>query len=451
MLKYIRMNTNLKETTQKFIELCGFTELTQVQSEVLKYTSSHKDVIAISKTGTGKTHAYLIPIMEMINPVSDKTQVVISLPTRELAYQVYQNCLVMKEVYEDLRIQLLSGGTDKKKAISKMEKAPHIVIGTPGRIKDLFVSNVLRVDFVQMYVIDEADMTLEYGFLEDIDVVFSHMVKDPEVLCFSATFPEELNSFVKKYLNNPKIIRVDDKKRDPHITHVLVNCKHKSYKEVVYDILPGFKPYVCLIFANSKEEADETWKYLSDKGVKALLLHGGLDSRTRQKAIKDLQAKKYTYVVASDVASRGIDIDGISHVISMGLPKQLQFYTHRAGRTGRNEKDGTCYLLYKESDLPAIKELNKKGINFLAKEYKNGTWKEANNPTKKKEYRVDEEEKQIVKTLYRKNEKVKPNYKKKKNQQVEKIKRKKRREFIQNKIKEERVERYKENQRNKTS
>ena len=451
MLKYIRMNTNLKETTQKFIELCGFTELTQVQSEVLKYTSSHKDVIAISKTGTGKTHAYLIPIMEMINPVSDKTQVVISLPTRELAYQVYQNCLVMKEVYEDLRIQLLSGGTDKKKAISKMEKAPHIVIGTPGRIKDLFVSNVLRVDFVQMYVIDEADMTLEYGFLEDIDVVFSHMVKDPEVLCFSATFPEELNSFVKKYLNNPKIIRVDDKKRDPHITHVLVNCKHKSYKEVVYDILPGFKPYVCLIFANSKEEADEAWKYLSDKGVKALLLHGGLDSRTRQKAIKDLQAKKYTYVVASDVASRGIDIDGISHVISMGLPKQLQFYTHRAGRTGRNEKDGTCYLLYKESDLPAIRDLNKKGINFLAKEYKNGTWKEANNPTKKKEYRVDEEEKQIVKTLYRKNEKVKPNYKKKKNQQVEKIKRKKRREFIQNKIKEERVERYKENQRNKTS
>ncbi|MBR4471235.1 MAG: DEAD/DEAH box helicase [Erysipelotrichaceae bacterium] len=443
------MNRKLKETTEQFIELNHFEELTAVQKEVLKYTSSHKDVIALSKTGTGKTHAYLIPVMEMINPLSDKTQVVISVPTRELAYQVYQNALLMKEVYEDLRIQLLSGGTDKKKAISKMENAPHIVIGTPGRIRDLFVSNVLRVDFVQMFVIDEADMTLEFGFLEDIDVVFSHMVKNPEVLCFSATFPEELNAFVKKYLSNPKIIRVEDKKRDPRISHVLVNCKHKEYKEVVYDILPGFKPYVCLIFANTKDEANATYEYLSEKGVKCLLIHGGLDSRDRQRAIKDLQAKKYSYVIASDVASRGIDIDGISHVISMGLPKQLQFYMHRAGRTGRNEKDGTCYLLYKESDLDAIRNLNKKGVNFLAKEFKNGVWKEASNPTKKKQIKTDLDEKQIVKTLYRKKEKVKPNYKKKKNQQVEQIKRKKRREFIQNKIKEERKERYKEKQRNK--
>ena len=443
------MENKLKETTKRFIELNDFKELTAVQSEVLKYTSKARDLVALSKTGTGKTHAYLIPVMEMINPVSDKTQVVISVPTRELAYQVNQNCQVMKEVYPDLRIEMLTGGTDKKRSINKMAKTPHIVIGTPGRIKDLFVSNALRVDFVQMFIVDEADMTLEFGFLEDIDVVFSHMVKNPQVLCFSATFPEELNKFVKKYLNNPKIIRVDDKKRDPRINHVLVNCKHKSYKEVVNEILPGFKPYVCLIFANSKNEAEEAYEYLSEKGVKALLIHGGLDARTRQKAIKDLQAKRYTYVIASDVASRGIDIDGISHVISMGLPKQLQFYMHRAGRTGRNEKDGTCYLLYKESDLEAIKELNKKGVNFIAKEFKRGQWKEANNPTKKKQIKVNIEEKEIVKTLHRKNEKVKPNYKKKKNIEIERIKRKKRREFIQAKIKEERKERYKKQQREK--
>ena len=444
------MEKRLKETTRQFIELNGFKELTAVQSEVLKYTSKGKDLVALSKTGTGKTHAYLIPVMEMINPVSDKTQVLISVPTRELAYQVNQNCQLMKKVLPDLRIEMLAGGTDKQKSISRMEKTPHIVIGTPGRIKDLFVSNALRVDFVQMFIIDEADMTLEFGFLEDIDVVFSHMVKDPEVLCFSATFPEELNAFVKKYLNNPKIIRVEDKKRDPRISHVLINCKHKSYKETVYDILPGFKPYVCLIFANSKKEAEEAYEYLSGKGVKALLLHGGLDARTRQKAIKDLQAKKYSYVIASDVASRGIDIDGISHVISMGVPKQLQFYMHRAGRTGRNEKDGTCYLLYQEKDIPALKDLNKKGINFMAKELKHGKWKEANNPTGKKQIKVNLEEKEIVKTLHRKKEKVKPNYKKKKNQEVEKIKRKKRREFIQARIKEERIERYRQKQRNKT-
>ncbi|MDO4197756.1 MAG: DEAD/DEAH box helicase [Erysipelotrichaceae bacterium] len=444
------MKADLKDTTLKFIELNRFQELTKVQEEVLKYTSKGKDVIALSKTGTGKTHAYLIPVMEMINPQSDKTQVVISLPTRELAYQVFQNSKLMKEVFPDLRIQLLSGGTDKSKSIKKMDKAPHIVIGTPGRIKDLFVSNSLRVDFVQMFIIDEADMTLEFGFLEDIDVVFSHMVKNPELLCFSATFPEALNSFVKKYFSNPKIIRVEDKKRDPKISHVLVNCKHKSYIETMYDILPGFNPYVCLIFANSKDEADEAYAYLNERNIKALLIHGGLEARDRQKAIKDLQSKKYTYVIASDVASRGIDIDGISHVISMGLPQQLQFYMHRAGRTGRNEKDGICYLLYKETDIPDIRNLNKKGINFTAKEYKKGVWKEANNPTKKKEIKVDLNEKEIVKQLHRKKEKVKPNYKKKKNQEIEKIKRKKRREFIQSKIKEERKERYKKKQREKS-
>lgn len=445
------MNKNLKETTKRFIELNGFKELTAVQQEVLKYANSHKDIIALSKTGTGKTHAYLIPIMEMINTMSDKTQVVISLPTRELAYQVNQNCKLMQEVLPDLRIQLLSGGTDKKRSVAKLEKTPHIVIGTPGRIKDLFESNVLRVDFVQMFVVDEADMTLEFGFLQDIDAVFSHMVKNPQVLCFSATFPEELKKFVNKYLSNPKTITVSDTKRDPHIHHVLVNCKHKDYKEQAFDILRGFKPYVCLIFANSKEYADETYEYLTEKGIKALLLHGGLESRTRQKAIKDLQAKKYSYVICSDVASRGIDIDGISHVISMGLPCQLQFYAHRAGRTGRNEKDGTCYLLYKETDIPQIKLLAKKGVNFSAMDYKRGAWKKANNPTKKRELKTDIEAKEIAKTLYRKNEKVKPNYKKKKKIEIEKIKRKKRREFIQTKIKEERKERYKKLQRQKNS
>ena len=441
------MNSKLKEETLRFIELNGFTELTAVQKEVLKSASRSKDLIVLSKTGTGKTHAYLIPIMEMINPLSDKTQVIISLPTRELAYQVYQNALVMKEIYEDLRIVLLTGGTDKNRSISKLDKPPHIIIGTPGRIKDIFVSNLIRVDHVQMFVIDEADMTLEYGFLEDIDIVFSHMTKNPQTLCFSATFPEELNKFAKKYLNEPKTIKVSDAKRDPRIHHVLINCKHKDYKETLYDILGGFKPYVCLIFANTKEETDETHAYLSEKGIKALLIHGGLDSRSRQKALKDLQTRKYSYVIASDVASRGIDIEEVSHVISLGLPSQLQFYLHRAGRTGRNGKDGTCYLLYKETDLEQIRKLNAKGINFMAKEYKNGKWKEASNPTVKKQIKSDLDEKEIVKTLYRKKEKVKPNYKKKKNQEVEKIKRQKRRAFIQNKIKEERKERYKKENR----
>lgn len=437
------MNKQLKKETLDFIELNGFKELTAVQNECLNLTKSRKDLVAIANTGTGKTHAYLIPICEAINVKSDKTQVLISLPTRELAYQVYENTCIMKKVYPELRVSLLSGGMDKKKTIDKMSNPSHIIIGTPGRIKDLFENNVIRVDFVQMFVIDEADMTLDYGFLEDIDAVFSHMVKNPEVLCYSATFSKELRVFVKKYLNNPKVIEVEDKKRKPRITHILVPCKHLPYKEALVKILPGFKPYICLIFANSKDEANEVHEYITSKGYKALLLHGGLESRERQKAIKSLQREEYRYIVASDVASRGIDIDGISHVVSLGFPKELEFYTHRAGRTGRNTRDGICYALYKEEDIPSIKQLNKQGIVFEAKDYKANIWKKAKNPTAKKEIKFNAEEKEIVKKLYRKNEKVKPNYKKKKNKQIEEIKRKKRRDFIKSKIKEEKKERYK--------
>ncbi len=434
-------NSHVKKTTEEFLKLNNFKDLTNVQKKVLEFANSKKDVIAISKTGTGKTHAYLIPIIENINTLSDKTQVLISLPTRELAYQVYQNAKMMCQILPDLRISLLSGGTDKKKQSSLM---PHIIIGTPGRIKDLFVNNVIRVDFVQMFVIDEADMTLDYGFLEDIDAVFSHMVKNPEILCFSATFPSQLEQFTKRYLNNPKIIRVDDKKRDPKIKHILVPCKHKEYKEKLLDLLPLINPYVCLIFANTKTDADETYEYMVEHGYKALLLHGGLESRDRQKAIKLLSSKQYTYVVCSDVASRGIDVDGVSHVISLGFPKDLDFYIHRAGRTGRNEKDGTAYCLYKEEDVNSIRNLEKRGISFSCKDIKNNEFKDCKSPTYKRVRKNEEVEKAIAKTLTKKNEKVKPNYKKKKQRAIEEIKRKQRRDFIRGKIKEEKIERYKQ-------
>ena len=440
------MNKTLKKETLEFIKLNNFKELTSVQNEVLQYTKAKKDVVALAKTGTGKTHAYLIPIAEMINPKSNKTQVLISLPTRELAYQVYQNALVLKEVYDDLRVSLVSGGQDKKRNKLSLDNPPHIIIGTPGRIKDLFESNQIRVDTIQMFVVDEADMTLEYGFLEDLDVVFSRMVKHVETLAFSATFPESLNLFVKKYLANPKIVRVEDKKRDPKITHILINSKHRTYNETLAMLLPQIHPYMCLIFANSKKEADETYKFLLDKNYKALLIHGGLESRERKQALKSLQSKRYTYVVASDVASRGIDIDAVTHVISLGFPSELEFYTHRAGRTGRNTKEGTIYAIYNKKDVNAIATLKKQGVKFKEQAIKGNSLKDV---VKKKHVnkRDEELEKQIAKTLHRKSEKVKPNYKKKKKMAVEKLKRQAKRDFIRKKIKEERKERYRQEAR----
>ena len=278
--------------------------------------------------------------------------------------------------------------------------------------------------------------------------MFSRMVRHVETLCFSATFPQELDIFVRKYLENPKRIEVHDKKRDPKIKHILINCKHKSYNEKLLEILKCINPYMCLIFANSKDEADATYEYLNENGYKTLLIHGGLETRERKQALNALYSKKYTYVVASDVASRGIDIDAVSHVISLGFPKELEFYIHRAGRTGRNTQTGTVFALYKETDQNAINSLKKQGVVFLEQSIKGDRLKDVVKRTRVN--RMDEElEKQIAKTLYKKNEKVKPGYKKKKKMAVEKIKRRAKREYIRGKIKEERIERYKKLQREK--
>ena len=274
------------------------------------------------------------------------------------------------------------------------------------------------------------------------------MVRHVETLCFSATFPQELDIFVRKYLENPKRIEVHDKKRDPKIKHILINCKHKSYNEKLLELLKCINPYMCLIFANSKDEADAAYEYLNENGYKTLLIHGGLETRERKQALNALYSKKYTYVVASDVASRGIDIDAVSHVISLGFPKELEFYIHRAGRTGRNTQTGTVFALYKETDQNAINSLKKQGFVFLEQSIKGDRLKDVVKRTRVN--RMDEElEKQIAKTLYKKNEKVKPGYKKKKKMAVEKIKRRAKREHIRGKIKEERIERYKKLQREK--
>ena len=436
----------LKDTTKKFLELNNFKDLTSVQKVTLDNFNSKKDIFIVSKTGTGKTHAYLIPICESINTVSNKTQVLISSPTRELAYQIYQQACVLKEVYPDIRISLISSRDNKTVSNTNI---PHIVIGTPGRLKTSFEQSLIRVDTIQLLVIDEADMTLEYGFLQDLDYIFSRLIRHSKVMCFSATLKNDSKHFILKYLYNPVILTVSDKRKDPSISHYLINTKHRTYNETLLKILPTINPFVCMIFANSKEECEDTYDYLTNHGYKAMLLHGGLEVRDRKRAIKDLQSNKYTYVVCSDVASRGIDIDACSHVISLGLPKKTEFYIHRSGRTGRNGRKGEAFVIYDDKDINAINILKKEGIDFIQKDIKGN--KLSNVRIRKHRLpNTPEMEKEINKIVSKKDKKVKPNYKKKKKQAIEKIKKKARREYIKGKIKEQRKERYRQAARNKS-
>lgn len=442
---------NFKEQTKKFIELNKFVTPTQIQRDVIPHAMKGKDIIGISATGTGKTHSFLIPILERINVEENKVQAVISAPTRELALQLYTRALDMSKACKELRIKLITGGVDKQRMSEQLKVQPHIIIGTPGRMKDMFLSEgTLRLDTASILVVDEADMTLEFGFLEDIDAMCSRMRSDLQMMSFSATIPEGLKPFLKKYMSNPITVTVEeDKMFKPQIEHILVPCKHLSYEEELLEVLKGFTPYVCLIFANTRAECSTAASLLRENGYGVLELHGDLTSRARKSAMKSLTNLKESYVVASDVAARGIDIEGVSHVISLGFPQELDFYIHRSGRTGRAGKEGICYALYKKEDENVIRQLQVKGIGFKHKDIKNGEWRELTPVFERKRKKDDPLEKEISKMVNSKKKKVKPGYKKKRKEEVDKLKRKAKRQMIQSEIKAQAKERAKERQRKK--
>ena len=441
---------NLKDTTMAFIEKNHFKQPTPIQEQVIPSALRGKDVIGLSSTGSGKTHAYLIPIMEKVDPTKDEAQVVITAPTRELATQIYEMAKVMTEIVPELRVRLYVGGRERSKDIEQLEKSqPHIVIGTPGRIKDLFLNGgALRIDKASMLVVDEADMTLEYGFLDEIDAFVGRLGEHLQMLAFSATMPDQLKPFINKYMHHPITYQIGEKVRfNPDIKHVLVPCYHHGYAETILSILPGFQPYVCLIFANTRQEASSIAEELRKNKVSVSEIHGDLTSRKRKQAMKSISNAEHTYVVATDLAARGIDIGEVTHVISCGFPEDLEYYIHRAGRTGRAGSTGTCYALYQESDDQAIRSLQKRGIKFDHARHRSTGWQTLN-PYGQRRLKTDDElEKKIAMIMTKKNTKVKPGYKKKRAAAIDRVHRQKKREMIRSKIREEKKAMYKERAR----
>lgn len=443
---------NLKEYTRQFITLNGFQEPTPIQEEVIPNVLRGKDVIGLSATGSGKTHAYLIPILEKLDSSLENTQAVITSPTRELAAQIYEMAKDMCDVDSNIRIGLYVGGKDREKDIERLKRQnPHIAIGTPGRIKDLFLNaGALRIDKANLLVVDEADMTLEFGFLDEIDAFAGRMKEDLQMLCFSATMPDQLKPFIKKYMHHPITLQIGEKVRfNPDIQHILIPCYHHSFADTIESILPGFQPYVCLIFANTRKEASGIAEQLRSKGRSVAEIHGDLTSRQRKQSMKSIATGENTYVVATDLAARGIDIAEVTHVISCGFPEDLEYYVHRAGRTGRAGSKGTCFALYHEEDDAAIRSLQKRGIKFAHKRYKNQSWVDLRPYGQKFQRKDDTELDKKIAMVYnnKKNTKVKPGYKKKRKTAIARIYQKKKRELIRSKIREEKKAMYKERAR----
>ncbi|TFE01132.1 DEAD/DEAH box helicase [Jeotgalibacillus salarius] len=415
------------------IDKLGFRSPTPIQEKMIPMVQRKQSAIGQSQTGTGKTHSYLLPLINEVNSERLEVQVVITAPTRELAKQIHQEVKLLTE-NTSLTSKVFVGGTDKQRTIEKLKQQPQIVVGTPGRINDLAKEQALQVYTAQAIVIDEADLMLEMGFLEDVDQIASRMKDDLQIYVFSATIPEKLKPFLKKYMENPQYAHIEPKQiQAENIEFVLVPQKSRSREHVLLDTLNAINPYLAIVFTNTKSKADDVADFLLSKGLKTGRIHGGLSPRERNKMMKQVRDLEYQYIVATDLAARGIDIPGVSHIINFELPEDLDFFIHRVGRTARAGHSGTAITIYEPSDEDAIAQIEKKGIKFSHQEVKAGEWVVLNDRHKRSSRPKGENEiDKKAKSLIRKPKKVKPGYKKKMNYKMEQVKKKERRKNRRN-------------------
>ena len=407
-----------KDYIQEALRDLNFLEATPVQEKLIPVVLSGRDLVGESKTGSGKTHTFLLPIFQMLDEEADSVQAVITAPSRELAAQIYQAARQLASFSEkEIRVANYVGGTDKTRQIGKLESSqPHIVIGTPGRIYDLVESGDLAIHKAKTFVVDEADMTLDMGFLATVDKIAGRLPKDLQFLVFSATIPQKLQPFLKKYLSNPVIEQIKTKTVIADtIENWLLSTKGRDKNAQIYQISQLLQPYLAMIFVNTKTRADELHSYLTAQGLKVAKIHGDIAPRERKRIMNQVKNLDFEYIVATDLAARGIDIEGVSHVINDAIPQDLSFFVHRVGRTGRNGLLGTAITLYQPSDDSDIRELEKMGIKFIPKMIKDDEFQDTYDRDRRanREKSREKLDTEMLGLVKKKKKKIKPGYKKK--------------------------------------
>lgn len=356
MQNYLQKDYLIKNLTK-----LNITKLMPVQIKMLEEFNKSRNIILTSKTGSGKTLAYLLPVLNNLDFTSRNLDLLICLPTNELAYQTY---LVVKSLTENCNIdcRLYDSNTASQDEAKRLEKRqPQIVVGTIGKIFDLaFKQNALKIHQVPYFVLDEADMALDQGFKEELDEILVS-VSEAKKIFVSATIRKDLEVLLKKVALNANYINLNDM-LETNIKHIWIPVRYKTRLEVLNNLLRVINPYLCLIFINKKDDIPTVYNSISTAGYNACMLSANMNIRERKRILREINDLRYQYIVTSDILARGIDFKGVSHVISYDLPYDFEFYIHRAGRTARMNSDGICYALYDKLDDNYLDMLARKGI-----------------------------------------------------------------------------------------
>lgn len=353
----------------------GFTTPTEVQEQSIPFLlSENKDLISLAQTGTGKTAAFGLPVIQKTELKNKYVQSIILCPTRELCIQICKDLEAYSKYVSGIKILAVYGGTNIETQIKSLNKGIHIVVGTPGRTKDLIKRKILKLELVDKVVLDEADEMLSMGFKDDLDFILERTRSERQTMLFSATISKEVKSISKRYMKDAKEISVSKinsgaKNIEHHIYNVSSRNKYEALKRIA-----DFNPNIYgIIFCRTKRHTKDIANKFMAEGYNADAIHGDLSQNQRDEVMQRFRNKSLQILIATDVAARGLDVNDITHVINYSLPDDPEVYIHRSGRTARAGKSGISIAISNESERRKIKSIEKKGgIKFINKEVPTG-------------------------------------------------------------------------------
>ncbi|WP_207652933.1 DEAD/DEAH box helicase [Anaeromicrobium sediminis] len=348
----------------------GISQPTQIQEQSIPSLLKGRDVVAQAHTGTGKTLAFLLPIMKNVDPNKSCVQALIITPTRELAIQITAEA---KKLAEAKGVNILSayGGQDVERQVKRLKGDIHIVIATPGRLIDHLKRKSIDFGKLKMIVLDEADQMLHMGFLQDVEDIVRNTPKGRQTMFFSATMPEQIRKLASRYMKNPLHIKTENKKIVlDEIEQVVVETTEKGKLGALCKYIDENNPFMAIIFCNTKSATIKLNKQLGERGYNCDELHGDMIQSKREKVMKAFRKLELQFLVATDLAARGLDIEGITHVFNYEITNDTKLHIHRIGRTGRAGESGTAVTFVTPETIEALRSIEK-GIKMTIKNEKN--------------------------------------------------------------------------------
>ena len=359
---------NLSEAILAAVEKAGFVEPSPIQELTIPLALEGKDVIGQAQTGTGKTAAFGLPTLDKIDTSRNLVQALVIAPTRELAVQGQEELFRFGRE-KGVKVRSVYGGSSIEKQIKALRSGAHIVVGTPGRLLDLIKRKALKLEHVETLILDEADEMLNMGFLEDIEAIISRVPETRQTLLFSATMPEAIKRIGVKFMQNPEHVKVAAKELTTDLVdQYYIRVKEQDKFDTMTRLMDVDQPELSIVFGRTKRRVDELTRGLKLRGYRAEGIHGDLDQGKRLRVLRDFKNDNIDILVATDVAARGLDISGVTHVYNYDIPQDPESYVHRIGRTGRAGKHGQSITFVAPNEmgyLSIIEKLTKKRMKGL--------------------------------------------------------------------------------------